>query len=131
MDRVAMTERVLRALDDPRLTILAHATGRLLLSRDPYAIDLDAVIAKAADVHAAIELNADPRRLDLDWRHLQRAKKQGLTIEIGPDAHSTSGLDYMEIGIGIARKGWLERADVLNTRSADDVISFARARRAA
>jgi DNA polymerase (family 10) len=129
MDRVAMTERVLRALDDPQLTILAHPTGRLLLSRDPYAIDIDAVIEKAAGVHAAIELNADPHRLDLDWRHLRRAKHQGVMIEVGPDAHSTSGLDYMEIGIGIARKGWLERGDVLNTRSADDVIAFARARR--
>ncbi|HEY5061079.1 MAG TPA: PHP domain-containing protein [Gemmatimonadaceae bacterium] len=129
MDRVAMTQRVLRALDDPRLTILAHPTGRLLLSRAPYAIDIDAVIEKAAAVHAAIELNADPHRLDLDWRHLRRAKNQGVMLEVGPDAHSTSGLDYIEIGIGIARKGWLERGDVLNTRSADDVIAFARARR--
>ena len=129
MDRVAMTERVLRALDDARLTILAHPTGRLLLSRDPYAIDIDAIIEKAVGVHAAIELNADPHRLDLDWRHLHRAKQQGVMIEIGPDAHSTGGLDYMEIGIGIARKGWLERADILNTRSANDVIAFARARR--
>ena len=100
-----------------------------MLSRDPYAIDIDAVIEKAAGVHAAIELNADPHRLDLDWRHLRRAKDRGVTIEVGPDAHSTTGLDYMAIGIGIARKGWLERGDVLNARSADDVVAFARARR--
>ena len=129
MDLVSMTDRVLNALDDPRLTILAHPTGRLLLSRDPYAIDLAAVIEKAAEVRAAIELNADPHRLDLDWRNLFAAKRRGVTIEIGPDAHSTTGLDYMDIGIGIARKAWLEPADVLNTRSADDVVAFARARR--
>jgi DNA polymerase (family X) len=129
MDEATMTARVLRALDDPRLTILAHPTGRLLLHRAPYAIDLDAVIEKAAEVHAAIELNADPHRLDLDWRHLRAAKARGVTIEIGPDAHSTAGLDNMQVGVGIARKGWLERGDVLNARSADAVLAFARARR--
>ena len=125
----AMTERVLKALDDPRLTILGHPTGRLLLSREPYAIDLDAVIEKAAETGASIELNADPHRLDMDWRHLKRAKDLGVTIEIGPDAHSESNLDFMDHGIGIARKGWLTSADVLNCRSATEVLKFARARR--
>ena len=129
MDRVAMTERVLRALDDPRMTILAHPTGRLLLSREPYAVDLDAVLQKAADVGVAVELNADPHRLDLDWRHLQRARRLGVRVEIGPDAHSVTGLDNMEIGVAIGRKGWLEPGDVLNAASADDVLAFARARR--
>jgi DNA polymerase (family 10) len=128
MDRTTMTDRVLRALDDPRLTIIAHPTGRLLLSREPYAIDIDAVLEKAAASGVAVELNADPRRLDLDWRHLQTAKRLGVTIAIGPDAHSTRGLDNMEVGVGIARKGWLERGDVLNARSADEVLAFARAR---
>jgi DNA polymerase (family 10) len=129
MDRATMTDRVLRALDDPRLTILAHPTGRLLLTREPYAIDLGAVLEKAAALGVALELNADPRRLDLDWRHLHTAKRLGATVAIGPDAHSTRGLDNMEIGVGIARKGWLERGDVLNARSANDVVAFARARR--
>ncbi|HEU4787631.1 MAG TPA: PHP domain-containing protein, partial [Gemmatimonadaceae bacterium] len=129
MDRVQMTARVLRALDDPRMTILAHPTGRLLLSREPYAIDLDAVLGKATDVGAAVELNADPHRLDLDWRHLQTARRLGVRIEIGPDAHSVAGLDNMEFGVAMARKGWLEPADVLNAASADDVLAFARARR--
>jgi len=129
MDRIAMTERVVRALDDPRMTILAHPTGRLLLSREPYAIDLAAVLQKAADVGVAVELNADPHRLDLDWRHLQTAKRLGVRVEIGPDAHSVTGLDNMEIGVAIARKGWLEPGDVLNAASADDVLAFARARR--
>ena len=129
MDGPAMTARILRAFDDPRLTILAHPTGRLLLSRQPYPIDLDAILEKALAVGVAIELNADPKRLDLDWRHLRRAKALGVTIEIGPDAHSVAGLDTMEIGVGVARKAWLEAADVLNTRPAEDVLAFARARR--
>jgi DNA polymerase (family 10) len=125
-----MTERVLTALDDPRLTILAHPTGRLLLNREPYAIDMAAVIDKAAETGAAIELNADPHRLDIDWRYLHGAKEKGVTIEIGPDAHSTRGLDWVALGVGMARKGWIEAGDVLNARSADEVLDFARRRRA-
>jgi len=126
MEEPAMTERVLRALDDPHLTVLAHPTGRLLLSRDPYGIDIDAVLEKAAERGVAVELNADPHRLDLDWRHLHAAKRLGVTIAIGPDAHSTRGLDNTALGVVMARKGWLEGADVLNTRDADAVRRFAR-----
>jgi DNA polymerase (family X) len=129
MDGPAMTERVLHAMDDPHMTILAHPTGRLLLSRDAYALDVEAVLQKAADVGIAIEVNADPHRLDLDWRYLPRAKELGVTIEIGPDAHSRGGLEWTELGVAMARKGWQERGDVLNARSADDVTAFARRRR--
>ncbi|MEP6690701.1 MAG: DNA polymerase/3'-5' exonuclease PolX [Gemmatimonadaceae bacterium] len=131
MDERAMTDRVLHALDDPHLTILGHPTGRLLLTREPYRIDLEAVLRKAAERGVAVELNADPRRLDLDWRWCRTAKELGVSIEIGPDAHSIISLDYVEIGVGIARKGWLEAGDVLNTRSADEVLAHARARRSA
>jgi DNA polymerase (family 10) len=129
MDRASMTERVLRALDDPHLTVLGHPTGRLLLSRDAYAVDMDAVLEKAGAVGVAVELNADPHRLDLDWRLIPRARACGVTLEIGPDAHSTGGLDNMAIGVGIARKGGVRREEVLNARSADDLLAFARARR--
>jgi DNA polymerase (family 10) len=129
MDGDAMTKRVLTALDDPHLTILAHPTGRLLLSREPYALDIEAVLEKAAQVGAAVELNADPHRLDLDWRYCRRAKELGVTIEIGPDAHSTPGLDNVHFGIGMARKAWLEAGEILNARSADEVIAFAKRRR--
>ena len=129
MDGPAMTKRVLRALDEPFLTVLAHPTGRLLLSREPYAIDVDAVIEKAADVGVAVELNADPHRLDLDWRHLIEAKRRSATVALGPDAHSVRALDNVSIGVGLARKGWLESKDLLNTRDADGVVAFARARR--
>jgi len=129
MDGDAMTKRVLAALDDPHLTILAHPTGRLLLSREPYALDVEAVIEKSAEVGVALELNADPRRLDLDWRYCRQAKARGVTIEIGPDAHSPAALDNVHFGIGLARKAWLEAGEILNTGSADDVLAFARRRR--
>ena len=129
MDGEAMTKRVLTALDDPRLTILAHPTGRLLLTREPYAIDIEAVLEKAVAVGVSVELNCDPHRLDLDWRYCRQAKELGVTIEIGPDAHSTRGLDNVHFGVGLARKAWLEAGEILNTRSADDVIAFARKRR--
>lgn len=124
-----MTERVLTALDSPWLTILGHPTGRLLLSREPYAIDVEAVLARAAENGVAVEINADPHRLDLDWRYVRGALARGVTIEIGPDAHSTRGLDYTAFGVGMARKGWVTADDVLNARSADDVLAFARNRR--
>jgi DNA polymerase (family 10) len=129
MDGDAMTKRVLAALDDPHLTILAHPTGRLLLSREPYAIDIEAVLEKALAVGVAVELNADPHRLDLDWRYCRQAKELGVTIEIGPDAHSPASVDNVHFGIGMARKAWLEASEILNARSADDVIAFARRRR--
>jgi DNA polymerase (family X) len=77
-----------------------------------------------------MELNADPHRLDLEWRHCRRAKALGVPIEIGPDAHSTIGLDVVSIGVDMARKGWLEADDILNARSAADILAFAKARRA-
>jgi len=124
-----MTARILKAMDDPTMTILGHPTGRLLLSRDPYPLDLDAVFARAAARGVAIEINADPQRLDLDWRLLQRARNAGVSISIGADAHGTAQLHHMEFGIGIARKGWLSADAVLNTRSAEEFLSFAARRR--
>jgi DNA polymerase (family 10) len=129
MDGAAITERVLRAMDDPHMTILAHPTGRLLLSRKPYDLDVEAVLEKAAAVGVAVEVNADPKRLDLDWRYLKRARELGVTISIGPDAHSPRGLDWTELGVAMARKGWLEASNVLNSRDAAAVVEFARRRR--
>lgn len=131
MDEVAMTDRVLRALEDPHVTILGHPTGRLLLTREPYAIDMPVVLKRAAELGVAVELNADPHRLDLDWTLCIAAKWLECQIEIGPDAHSVAGLDNMEIGVGIARKGWLQKRDVLNTRDWFDIVDQARSRRAA
>lgn len=122
-----MTARVLKALDDPHTTILGHPTGRLLLSREPYAIDLERVLQRAAQRGVAIELNADPHRLDLDWRLVRRARELGVTISLGADAHSVAGMGNVAVGVGIARKGWLSADDVINTRDADGFLAFARA----
>lgn len=128
MDGAAITERVLRAMDDPHMTILAHPTGRLLLSREPYALDVEAVLQKAAEVGVAVELNCDPHRMDLDWRYLKRARDLGVTVEIGPDAHSARSLEWTDLGVSMARKGWLRREDVLNARETAEVLAFARRR---
>lgn len=125
----AMTKRVIRALENPFVTILGHPTGRLLLTREEYPIDLDAVIDAAANLGKAIELNSDPRRLDMDWRWWRRAREQGVKCAIDPDAHSVAGLDNVFIGVGLARKGWLTPDDVINAWPIDDVRAwFARGR---
>jgi DNA polymerase (family 10) len=129
LDRETMTARMLAAIDNPYLTILGHPTGRLLLSRDPYPIDMERVIEKAGQAGVAIEINADPHRLDLDWRLLRQARQAGVMISIGADAHSLAGLGNVDFGIGIARKGWLVREDVLNTRPVEGFLAFAQARR--
>jgi DNA polymerase (family 10) len=124
-----MTARMLAAMDNRYLTIIGHPTGRLLLSRDPYGIDLDAIIEKAAGHGVALEINADPHRLDLDWRVLRRVRAGGAMISIGADAHSISGIGNVEFGVGMARKGWLGPDDILNARSVEDFTAFARRRR--
>lgn len=129
LSRDEMTERVRHAMDCPYLTILGHPTGRLLLSREAYPIDLDKVFAKAAESGVAIELNADPHRLDLDWRVLADARAHGVTISIGADAHNLAGLANMDFGVGIARKGGLGPDAILNCRDVEDFLGFARARR--
>jgi len=129
MTEPEMTRRVLSAMDDPHLTILGHPTGRLLLAREPYAIDLEKVLAKAALRGIAVEVNADPHRLDLDWRVVRQARDAGVMISIGADAHSTSGITNVAVGLGIARKGWVEARQVLNTRDAAAFSAFAQRRR--
>ena len=124
-----MTERFLRAIESPYLAILGHPTGRLLLSREAYALDLDAVFEAAGKAGVGIEINADPHRLDLDWRVLRRAREAGVMISIGADAHTVAGLANVEFGVGIARKGGLGPDDILNCRDAEDFLAFCRARR--
>jgi DNA polymerase (family 10) len=125
-----MTARMLAAMDNPYLTIIGHPTGRLLLSRDPYGLDLDAVIEKAATTGVALEINADPHRLDLDWRTARRARASGVGISIGADAHNVAGIANVEYGVGIARKAWLGAGDVLNALPVEDFVAHAARRRA-
>jgi DNA polymerase (family X) len=129
LPRAEMTERIVRAVSNPRVTMLGHPTGRLLLAREGYAVDLDSVIAAAAKAGAMIEINANPHRLDLDATHCRRAKEKGVTIVINPDAHSTGGFDDLEFGVGVARRGWLGAADVFNTRPLKAVAAALEARR--
>lgn len=119
-----MTERIVRALSNPYVDILAHPTGRLLLAREPYAIDLNAVIEAAAKHEKIIEINAHPQRLDLDWRWCRHAKARGIKFAIDPDAHTPEGLDDIEYGINVARKGWLEKKDIINCMPVDELIKY-------
>lgn len=129
MSPAEMTARMMAAMDHPALTIVGHPTGRLLLSREPYGLDLDRVIAHAAARGVALEINGDPHRLDLDWRVLPAARAAGVLLSIGADAHSIAGLAHVHSGIAVARKGGLGPQDVLNTRSVGEFLAFARARR--
>ncbi len=112
---VAMTNRIIKALEHPLVTMLGHPTGRLLLQRDGYAVNLHAVLEAAADRNVIVELNANPHRLDMDWRWWPTAKDLGVKCAINPDAHSVSSLQALWFGVQIARKGWLTRDDVVNT----------------
>jgi DNA polymerase (family 10) len=109
-----MTKRIIRAMQNPHVTMLAHPTGRLLLRRDPYAADIPAIIEAAAETGTWIELNAAPKRLDLDWRWWPLAKEKGVKCVINPDAHGVERLQDLWFGIGAARKGWLTKEDVMN-----------------
>ena len=123
------TQRMLRAISNRYVDIIGHPTGRILLGREGYTLDLEAVIDAAAEHGVCIEINAHPSRLDLDWRYLHRARDKGIKIPIDPDAHVISGLDDMRYGIGIARKGWLRASDVLNTMTTGDLLDFFGSRR--
>ncbi len=123
------TRRMLRAISNPYVDIIGHHTGRILLSREGYTLDLDAVIDAAAEHGVCIEINASPLRLDLDWRYLHRARDKGIKIPIDPDAHTIDGLDEMHYGVGIARKGWLRASDILNAMPVDELLNFFRKRR--
>ncbi|HEV3440347.1 MAG TPA: DNA polymerase/3'-5' exonuclease PolX [Gemmata sp.] len=122
MPEEQMTARVCKALEHPALTMLGHSTGRLLLRRDGYKINLEKVLQAAAKNGKMIEINAQPLRLDLDWVHVKRAKALGIPIVINPDAHSPGELSLTSYGVQVARRGWLTKQDVFNTRSLKDVM---------
>ena len=121
-DEIANTEALIRAIENPTLTILGHPTGRILQGREGFPVDMHAILRRMGELNAegqlkAVEINASPYRLDLDWRLCKYAKEQGVPVCINPDAHDTEGLKDVWYGIQVARKGWLEAVDVLNTRS--------------
>ena len=126
MDRASQTERIIRAVSNPYATILGHMTGRLLLRRPGYDIDIEKVLAACAEHGVAVEINANPWRLDLDWRWHEMALKLGCLMSINPDAHSVAGLEDVDFGMGIARKAWLTASDVINTLPAKKVLDSLR-----
>ena len=124
LSREKQTERVLRALDNPRLNILGHPTGRKLGQRDSYEIDLERILEAAAERGCFLELNAYPERLDLTDVACMRAREKGAKVVISTDAHRTSHLEYMRFGVGQARRGWLSASEVVNTRAVDELLSM-------
>ncbi|MFA5535879.1 MAG: DNA polymerase/3'-5' exonuclease PolX [Bacillota bacterium] len=112
---IDLTERLIKAISHPCVTMLGHPTGRLLLARDGYQVDYELLFKEMQRRQVVVELNASPARLDLDWRYLRKAKELGLKISINPDAHRVEDLDDTDYGVLMARKGWLEREDVFNT----------------
>jgi DNA polymerase (family 10) len=128
-DEATMTARVIRAIEHPCTMMLGHLTGRLLLRREGYRIDVGKAIDAAIAHGVIIELNASPWRLDLDWRHWRKAAERGLLCAINPDAHETAGLGHVRAGVNAARKGGLTREQVLNTRSLADVQAYFAQRR--
>ena len=123
MPREIATERVLAAINNPLTTILGHPTGRLLLAREGYELDWDRVFEALAEHEVALELNTCPHRFDADWRVLHRAREFGIKVAVNPDAHRRRMFDTVPLGVSIARKGWLTRKDVLNTKELPELLS--------
>lgn len=129
LSREDQTARLARAVRNPLVSVLGHPTGRLLLSRDGIAVDMEAVIDAAAESGCALEINCSPQRLDLDWRHCRSAVGKGVPLAIDPDAHSVGELGLVPLGVGIARKGWVTPAATLNAKSADELTAWLERRR--
>ncbi len=126
LDAREMTRRLVRALGHPRFKIWGHALGRYVLTRPPFACDMDAVLDAVAASRAAIEVNGDPHRLDLEPRWIRAARRRGIRFVVSSDAHSVDGLRNARYGVDMARRGWLRRADVLNTLGPDDFVAAVR-----
>lgn len=129
MPKDEMTDRILRAMDDPNVTFIGHLTGRRLLSREGYSVDYDRIFEKAGARGVMIEINGNPQRLDLDWRHLRRALDRGVMFSINPDAHSISEYNAVITGTWVARKGGLSAKHIFNTRDVDEVAEWLAARK--
>jgi DNA polymerase (family 10) len=124
-----VTPRILKAMENPYLDIVAHPTGRLISTREGYKVDVDAVIEKAAERGIALEINAYYDRLDLNDLNTRKARSKGVRLAIGTDAHNPGQLWMIDLGVGVARRGWCERQDILNTFSYEELLNFVRKRR--
>lgn len=123
-DEETMTARIIRAIENPHTTMLGHLTGRLLLRREGYQVNIGKIIDAALANNVIVELNANPSRLDMDWRFWRRAAERGLLCSINPDAHETGGLQFVEAGVNVARKGWLRKENIFNTRPLAEIKAY-------
>jgi len=126
LDRAAMTERILAAIENPYTQIIAHPTGRLLLRRDPFDYDMEKVLDACAKHSVAMECNSYPDRLDLKDVYLRMCKERGVKVVISTDAHNTGNLSFIRYGVTMARRGWLEKKNVINTLPADEFLAALR-----
>ncbi|MFC2088525.1 PHP domain-containing protein, partial [Calditrichota bacterium] len=126
MSTEVMTERIIRAISNPYVTMLGHPTGRLLLGREPYSVNMEKIIDKAGELDIIVEINASPYRLDLDWRLGKYANRHKIKTALNPDAHSIEGLKDYVYGINIARKGWFTKENVLNSYTMGEVEQYFR-----
>lgn len=124
LDEDTMTKRIIRAMESPHITMLGHLTGRMLLRRDGYAVNHEKIIDCAAATRTVIELNCNPKRFDMDWRWWHRARDKGVLCSINPDAHSVNQLQFLKFGASVARKGWLRRQDVINTKPLAEIEAW-------
>ncbi|NDD70706.1 histidinol-phosphatase, partial [bacterium] len=124
LDKEEQTKRIIKAIENENVDMVGHLTGRLLNKREPYEVDIAKIIDAAAANDTIIELNANPWRLDLDWRWWRRASEKGVLTSINPDAHDIEQLGFAAHGVRIARKGWLTKENVLNTRSLPEVLKW-------
>ena len=121
MDKETMTKRIIKGMDNEQVDFVAHPTGRLIGKREPYEVDLEQIIDTAKETDTRLEINSFPDRLDLDDTHIKLAKEHGVQFVLGTDSHSINHLDFMRFGIATARRGWLEKKDILNTYSLKDI----------
>jgi len=119
-----MTRRIIRALENPVVHVLAHPTCRLLPGREPVAVDMEAVFRTAAKTNTTLEINAMPSRLDLKDIYAYRARELGIKLIINTDSHSTEHLEFMRFGVGVARRGWCQAQDIVNTKPLGDIMSY-------
>jgi DNA polymerase (family 10) len=121
MDKQIMTKRIIKGMNNEQVNFMAHPTGRLIGKRDPYEVDIEQIIDAAKETDIRLEINAFPDRLDLDDIHVKLAKERGVRFVLGTDSHSINHFDFMRFGIATARRGWLEKKDILNTSSVKDI----------
>jgi len=123
-----MTRRIITAMENPNMDVLGHPTGRLMPDREPVAVDMEAIFQAAARTGTMLELNAMPSRLDLKDTHAYRARELGIMLVISTDAHSTEHLGLIRFGVGVARRGWCEAKDILNTRPLAELLKYLKSR---